>query len=129
MRQTEPYFGKNLTLPDIPVVLLLVAACLLSLPFIQSRRPSLVEIHHDASVIARYPLDIDKTVTVNGHLGPLTIRIEQGAVTVLSSTCPGKQCMHAGSISTPMHQLVCAPNHIMVMIRKSREGPVDAIAH
>ena len=69
-------------------------------------------------VIGRYPLAVDGEYAING--GTNRIRIENGSVRMVYSTCPGYQdCVEHGAIShTEQQSIVCLPNRIIVSVEE-----------
>ena len=79
------------------------------------------EITVNGKVFGVYPLDKDATIDVDGHC---TVSVKDGAVSVISSDCPGKDCVHHKPISMTGERIVCLPNGIVIRI--SGDG-VDAL--
>ena len=68
---------------------------------------------------AVYPLDTDRTLTVSG----VTLRIQDGAVSVVSADCPDKCCEKMGKITKQGQAIVCSPQ--AVVIRITGDGGLD----
>ncbi len=84
----------------------------------------------DHEVIAQYELSaLDQPVTLSlEELDyPLTIRVEQGRIRVLDSTCPGEDCVHTGWISASGGQIVCLPNHLIISVTGAQAPAVDGV--
>jgi hypothetical protein len=75
------------------------------------------------------PLDAPRTVAVPGPLGDTVVRIEKGAVSVLSSPCNEKLCIRAGWIARPGQWIACLPNRVFIEIRGRSREPVDAYSY
>lgn len=110
------------------LILLVLAATTLTFPAFGTLTPSCTEVFMDNKLIATYPLDQDRTFTVNGRSGPVRITIKNHAVSVEHATCPRGICRKTGSVSKPHTQIVCAPNHILVTITSNRPDTLDAVA-
>jgi hypothetical protein len=113
---------------DALIITLILTGTSLSLPAFHTLAPDRVVIYKENSQIATYPLENDRTFSINGVHGPVEISIKNRSVSIAHSTCPHGICMKAGSISRPHAQIVCAPNHIMLTITSSAEDSIDAIA-
>ncbi len=78
-------------------------------------------------IIAELALQSVDTVTVRGTLGLVTLAIAEGEIRVLASSCPNQYCVKQGAISSPQNMLICAPNHLAVLLVSKKENEVDAI--
>jgi len=78
-------------------------------------------------IIAELALQNTDTVTVRGTLGLVTLAVAAGEIRVLASTCPNQYCVKQGAISRPQNMLICAPNHLAVLLVGKKENEVDAI--
>lgn len=65
--------------------------------------------------------------TVTGRRGELILQYGRGELTVLSSTCPDKICVHRGPIKRPGESAVCAPLRFMAVI-SGDPGDVDGLS-
>jgi hypothetical protein len=135
--QKQSFKGKNSPVPeslrlfgwiDSGIIALLIAVFLLTLPALQSITPDKVVIYKENDIVATYPLDTDREVTIQGTIGPLTIAIKHHAVSVIHADCPQGICQKSGSISKPDAQIVCAPNHIVITITSTAKDTLDGIA-
>ncbi len=79
------------------------------------------------AIIAELDLQSADTVTVQGTLGPVTLAITRSEIRVLASTCPNQYCVKQGAIQRPHQMLVCAPNHLAVLLMGKKENDLDAI--
>jgi hypothetical protein len=73
-----------------------------------------VSIEVDGRVKFRYPLDIDRSVRVEGDHGGLTVEIKDRQVRVTEASCPKKICERQGWITRG--GIVCLPNRISVIV-------------
>ncbi|MBO4388170.1 MAG: NusG domain II-containing protein [Spirochaetales bacterium] len=73
-----------------------------------------------------YQLGQDLTVSVPGPLGLTVIQISGSSVRVLSSPCPGGDCMRM-SASKSGDFIACLPNRVMITI--GGDGEVDDVAY
>lgn len=113
---------------DALVILFIIVAAGITLPVGSKPAPAKVVIFRDNRVVADYSIDCNRTVRVNGAVGPMEIVIKNRRVFVARSSCPHGICMKSGPIERPHRQIVCAPNHIMVTITSSEDDSIDAIA-
>lgn len=84
-----------------------------------------VEVYQDGRLIRQIPLSETISFTVGGAYDN-TVTVENGAVSVPDATCPGKDCVHSGSISRAGQSIICLPNKLEIRI--SGEPEVDAVA-
>ena len=118
------------TFADRVLLLVLLLVSLGAAVFIREALPRLQEvtIEVDGAMQYRYPLDVDRTVTAEGHNGRLTVEIKDRQVRVLDATCPNKRCVRQGRISTGA--ILCLPGRISVTVGDPEKAPgrtVDAI--
>ncbi len=113
---------------DALIITLILTGTALTLPAFHTLTPDSVVIFSENRRIATYPLDKDRTFSVNGMNGPVEIVIKNRSVSITHSNCPHGICMKTGSIGRPHAQIVCAPNHIMATITSSTNDTIDAIA-
>jgi hypothetical protein len=69
-----------------------------------------------------YPLDVDRTIPVDGPLGTTVVVIENGAARVVDSPCRDKTCMHMGRIDAAGGRIACIPNRVFVRVVSSPPG-------
>jgi hypothetical protein len=111
------------------LMLVVLLAAVFFVPLARGGAPDTVTVHRDDHLVARYPLDQDKTFTVRGRMGDVELTIEDGAVRVSRSSCPRQVCVHAGAIAHAHQQIICAPNHLTVSVRAPTDrGDLDAVA-
>lgn len=113
---------------DIIVIILVATGTTLTIPTIGNHTPETVSVYHNNRKIATYPLEEDRTISVQGSLGKLTIAIKSGNVSVVNAGCPHHICEKTGPISMPHAQIVCAPNHIVIVINSATPDTIDAIS-
>lgn len=89
-----------------------------------------VEIWQNTVLVGSYPLDSPEAVTIplSSDLGTNALKIENGSVRMLESTCPDQVCVHTGIISKAGQTLVCLPNRVVVEITGGKEGAIDDLS-
>jgi len=113
---------------DVVIITVLITACLFSIPFLHSITPETVVVYRENRIIATYPLSVDRTITVEGALGPVELQIKNRSVAITKSPCPQHVCERTGAIRNPSSQIICAPGHLLITITSSAKEKVDAIA-
>ena len=116
-------FQKGDCLAVAAVVLLAIVVGLLFLP--RSSEGATVEIYHGGVLVKTIPLSAQEEFTLAGDYTNV-IRVADGRVAIISSDCPGMDCVHSGAISSPGRSLVCLPNGVEVRI-VGRSGDVDFV--
>ncbi len=89
---------------------------------ISSSDGNAAEVKKDGRVEYILPLEKDAEISVSG----CTVRVLNGKVSVISSTCPDKVCEKTGEISKSGEVIVCVPNRVEVSV--VGESMYDAIA-
>lgn len=105
------------------VIALALVVGLLFLP--KPAEGALVEIYQDGKLVKTVPLSSQEEFTPVGDYTNV-IRIADGQVAIVSSDCPGQDCVHSGAISAPGRSLVCLPNGVEVRI-VGKSGDVDFV--
>lgn len=72
-----------------------------------------------------FPLNENRTQTIEDGDSALEIQIENGEVRVSSSNCRGQDCVHSPAISRAGQVILCAPQRILITI-SSTSAP-DAV--
>ena len=71
-------------------------------------------------------LSEDRTLVIEGQYRNV-IRIADGKIAISESDCPGRDCVHSGSIQHRGRMIVCLPNGLEIRI-VSAEEDVDFVA-
>lgn len=109
---------KKLLRPgDVVVLLAGIAGWLaLSISLWQSGPAAQAQLRRDGVLVAAYPLNEDRTVSIEGALGPTVIRIESGRARVVSDPGPRQYCVKQGWLTRPGEMALCAPNHVSLSL-------------
>ena len=108
----------------IAAVMLFAAALLVLTVFTRPKgMMRTARVYRDGVLLCELPLDRDTEYTVRGRYNNL-ICVQNGAVAITESDCPGKDCMHTGFISEGGRSIVCLPNRVEIVL--SGESDVDA---
>jgi hypothetical protein len=73
-------------------------------------------VRRDGVLVAAYALSEDRTVSIEGAMGPTVIRIESGRARVVSDPGPRQYCVKQGWLSRPGEMALCAPNHVSLSL-------------
>ena len=60
--------------------------------------------------------EVERTFTIEGTKGKLTVGVKKNAIHVHDAECPGQECVHEGWVSEPNHPIICAHNGIYISI-------------
>ena len=102
---------------DVLVLLAGIAGwAVLTLSLWQSGPAAQAQVRRDGVLVAAYPLNEDRTVSVVGPLGTTMIRIESGRARVVSDPGPRQYCVRQGWLTRPGEMALCAPNHISLTL-------------
>lgn len=102
---------------DVVVLLAGIAGWLmLSISLWQSGPAEQAQVRRDGVLVAAYPLNEDRTITVDGALGPTVVRIEAGRARVMSDPGPRQYCVKQGWLTRPGEMALCAPNHVSLSL-------------
>ncbi|MBP7095074.1 MAG: NusG domain II-containing protein [Spirochaetia bacterium] len=120
---------ENRRSPVKPLDLALVAAAILATAFgavsaLGARgTPRVIVSDGDSEWI--YPLDVDRSLSVEGPLGVTLVVIEGGHVHVHESPCGNQTCVAAGEIERPGQWVACLPNKVFVRVDGARADAVS----
>ena len=108
------------------VIIFLVILCLVLLSFLaiyiyrHSDSEKVAVIEHNSVEIQRINLDkIEHSDIISiddGKNCQVEIRVENGRICVLSSSCPDKLCVNCGWLEEKGDSAVCLPNQVVVRI-------------
>ncbi len=114
--------------PDAVVMLIVIAVSTFTFPTLNKLNPEKVDVYKENRLVASYPIEENRTFTIEGSISPVEITINDRTVSVTRSGCPHGICIKTGPISRTNSSIVCAPNHILVTISSKTEDSLDAIA-
>lgn len=124
MKKAENLRFRKWDLCAIAAVLLLGAVVFVAFLPRNSAQNATVQIYLEGNLIHELPLSDSCTLHIDGAYHN-TVVIENGAVQVTASDCPGEDCVHSGRISQTGRNIVCLPNRMEVRIVGS--GGIDAV--
>lgn len=85
------------------------------------------EIRVAGKPVGRYPLDIDRSLLVDGRLGLSRIKVENGRVRFAASPCRNKICVHAGWLQHSGDAAACLPNRVSIALSGDAGAGLDAV--
>lgn len=113
----------------IPVVVILI---LLTLTSTRGRDGS-TGLHltiHSEEGLQHLGLSSDTLFHVSGNMGPVEIQVENGRVRIVSSPCPGQDCVRQGWLSTGGDMAICVPSGVFIHLEAgSAEDSPDAVSY
>lgn len=114
---------------DKLIILISISGIILSFIFLyrKSERKVLIVYADDKETV--YSLQ-DADFTVRSREGSLKVKIRDGKVMVIESSCPDKWCTRMGRISRPGESIVCLPSKIFLIIREAgrdKNNEIDSI--
>lgn len=72
-----------------------------------------------------YPMDKHQIIKVTGRISLVEIEIDDSKFRFINSQCPNKQCLNSGWVSFPMMPVVCLPNGVSAVIKKSNNESIE----
>lgn len=106
---------------DILIIVVSILGIILSFILLYKKSDSKILIIYADDQKTVYSLK-DADFTVKSREGSVSVRIRDGKVKVVESSCPDKWCTRMGRINTPGESIVCLPSKIFLIIReKGRE--------
>ena len=86
-----------------------------------------VQVYQDGVLLQEMRLTENRELLVTGNYENRIV-IRDGRAAIVSSTCPGEDCVHSGWISQAGRSVFCLPNRVEVRIAGAvDEDEVDAV--
>ena len=120
-------FGKK----DIILIAVIIAASVIAafIAFTTSHEGSTVVITVSGEEYGRYPIDIDRVITVDTGSGINEITINNGEAYVSYADCPQGICAHHKPVSRSGESIICVPHEVVISIEsEDSEGGYDAVS-
>ena len=108
-------FKKGDWLAVVFVVILALSVAVFFLPKKNTSESQIVQIYQNYQLISEYSLHETADFLIEGEYCN-TVQIREGKVAIVSSDCPGTDCVHSGWISTSGRSIVCLPNKVEIRI-------------
>lgn len=125
--------GRRTSVGDILIVVLAVAAGVLSLAFVSGAgsgdRGTMAVVEVNGRVVNRVTLapgQKARRFTVDGWQGASTFEVEDGTVRMVESACRDKICVGLGRVGTAGRSVVCLPNRVVIRVTGGT-GRVDSV--
>ncbi len=80
------------------------------------------EIRLNGEVVKTVPLSEDCEFTVESEGGYNTVRVQNGAVSVVAADCPDKVCVRTGEISGGGVPIICLPHRLEIVVVNGKSG-------
>ena len=119
---------KRKSLRDVILIgaLLVVVLTVLLITTLTREKGGFVEVYQDGELLASYPLDLPREVTLNG--GTNILKIEDGVAYLSYASCPDLTCVNTGKISYNGQTIVCLPNRLAIKVVSEESGGVDFVS-
>jgi hypothetical protein len=118
----------RLTLADKILILVLLAATGASAFAVRlAGEGTTVVIQQNGATVYTLDLHEQRTVTLEGRLGPVVVETSHGRVAITHSSCPNHICVRTGWRSKAGEVIVCVPNDIFVRITGRGEKGIRAV--
>ena len=124
MKKAENLHFRKWDLLAIAATLLLGAVVFMAFLPQNSDKTAVVQIYQNGKLLHETALNEDRSIAVEGEYCN-TVVIRGGKVYIEESNCPGRDCVHSGSIEKPGRSIVCLPNR--VEIRIIGQSDIDAV--
>jgi len=87
-----------------------------------------VEVRVAGERVGRYPLQVDRAVTVEGRRGPVLLTIQSGRVRFSRSPCRNQICVHSGWLSHSGDAAACLPSRVSISLTGHGAETLDAVS-
>lgn len=86
-----------------------------------------IEVH--GSVYGTYSLGEDRIIKIKSGNDTNTVRIKDGKVSMIESSCKNQICVHHSAIDKTGQSIICLPNRVVVRIEGKGDNEYDAISN
>lgn len=115
---------------DIILIICVVVAaviCFAAYKLYFHKSGKFVTVKVNGKITASYPIDTDKTVTVEGINGGKNIlKISESTADMIDADCPDQTCVKKHSIKYEGETIVCLPHKVVISIDNSSNTDEDA---
>jgi hypothetical protein len=115
---------------DIAILLMIGTASLASVRYLPlPGRASVCDVYVDGIRTRIIPVGAGALLrdTITTRNGRVVVETGKGSFCVVQSSCPNKNCVHAGGISRSGQSIICVPNRFVAVIR-APDGDLDGMA-
>lgn len=112
----------------IVAILIVTGVFMIYINMNSSKTADYVEIYVNNEIYKIESLEVNKKVIIRTKQGENILSIHDRGVEMIQSSCPDHVCEKTGFISKDGEIIVCLPNKILVEIKSSKEGDIDAIS-
>lgn len=77
---------------------------------------------------ARYGLDVDREIRIDGRVGTSLLKVQHGRVRFVASPCRNKVCVHGGWLSHSGDAAACLPNRVSIALSGNAGEGLDALS-
>ena len=109
--------GDWLAIGLVAAMALVIGLCFLP----RANAAAYAQVYQDGKLVRSLPLDADTVFVIEGNYCN-EITVKDGAVAFTSSDCPGRDCVHSGSIHSAGRSLVCLPNKVEIRVIAEPDG-------
>lgn len=122
IEKDKPNFKDVFKIGDVFVVVVILILIALTIAFSLRQGADTAEIYVDGKLA--YTVDLTKDDVFDILDGRMTIKVENGCISVEKSDCREQLCTHAQSIGKHGGTIVCLPNKVVVTVSTKE---IDAI--
>lgn len=97
-------------------VFFIVCAAAAAILYGADKNDPCAEVYVNGSLYAALPLSEDRELVVKTELGTNTVRVKDGAVSVVEADCPDKVCVHTGAVSKGNVPIICLPHKLEIKV-------------
>ena len=112
----------------IIAAVVIIGAVLVAVLFLMKKPGSVAVVSVGGKEIARYDLDEDIDIEIQGVGGTNRLIISGGTVRIEEADCPDKLCVKQGAISDVGQSIICLPHRVSVRVEGTADDEVpDAV--
>ena len=103
---------------DLLLLGALAASCFGSFYFLWLRPGIAIHVllYQNGQLVLRWPLRLERTVTLQGPLGQTVVEIRQGRARIAADPSPRQYCVQQGWLQRPGSTALCLPNRTAITL-------------
>ena len=111
------------------ICIIILAAVILAVGQFTQKEGAYAVVYVDTKEIARYPLDENITVDIEGYDGGYnTLVIKDGKAYLSDADCPDGLCVGMGEIAYNGQSVVCLPHKVVIEIESDDKSEISGDA-
>lgn len=114
------------------IFLFVLILCIVIMAFLSSdNAKKTAEIYSNGKLVRKIDLSTVAEpfeVIIENRTDKNIVLVENGQISMKSSTCTGKECIKQGRLKNSAYPIVCLPNKVLIKLSNPETAGIDAIS-